>query len=464
MRVHVDIFILYHFRLAYRNNRQIDIPKKKSYFFAAHHVGKHVLNSENYDFLVVGAGIIGLAISKELTERFPSAKIGLIEKEKSIGMHASGRNSGILHSGIYYPQDSLKAAVCAKGAKQMVLFAKEHGIPCHKIGKVIIATCVSDIPTIDFLLKNAANNKLNAERLDENQIKEIEPHANAYHGGIFTPDTASIDSKKVLAKLSEIVTSRGVKLHLDQEIKAIDKSRKLARSSKQTFSYGYLFNASGSGTDKIAKMFGLAQDYRLLPFKGIYYKLCKEKNYLMNGNIYPVPDLQLPFLGVHFTKDIHGEIYVQPTAIPAFGRENYGLIQGISPEAFRIIKDISLMYIANQQNFRTLIHSEIKKYIKKHFINGAKKLITSIRMEDLLPSNKVGIRPQLINLKNRKIEMDYIIEQDSHSMHILNAISPAFTSAFSFAELLINRLELDYKDAINVGTPFKRIEIASRKR
>ena len=252
---------------------------------------------------------MGLAISKELTERFPSAKIGLIEKEKSIGMHASGRNSGVLHSGIYYPQDSLKATVCAEGARQMVLFAKEHGIPCVKIGKIIIATCASEVPTIDFLLKNAANNKLNAERLDEKQIKEIEPHANPYQAGIFTPETASIDSKKVLAKLSDIVSSRGVKLHLDQEIKAIDQTRKLASTSKNNFSYGYLFNAAGSGTDKIAKMFGLAQEYRLLPFKGIYYKLRKEKNHLVNGNIYPVPDLQLPFLGVHFTKDIHGDIY-----------------------------------------------------------------------------------------------------------------------------------------------------------
>ena len=402
--------------------------------------GNTELNSNKYDFLIVGAGIMGLAITKALTERFPSAKIGILEKEKSIGMHASGRNSGVLHSGIYYPQDSLKAKVCAEGARQMSRFAEEHKIACAKVGKVIIATCEKDLATLDYLLNNATNNQIAAERLDEKQIKELEPHANPYQAGIYTPDTACIDSKQVLQKLHEIITSRGVTLHLQQEIKTIDRQRQLACTVNNKFSYGYLFNAAGAGTDKLAKLFGLAKNYRLLPFKGIYYKLSKEKSELVKGNIYPVPDLQLPFLGVHFTKNIHGDVYVGPTAIPAFGRENYGVLQGISLEALRIMKDIGLMYLANQQNFRLLIHSEIKKYSKKYFIQGARRLISTIREEDLLPSNKVGIRPQLINLAKRKIEMDYIIEQTQDSMHILNAISPAFTSAFSFAELLLNRM------------------------
>lgn len=398
------------------------------------------MENKNYDFLIVGAGIIGLSIAKELSERYPSKKIAIIEKEKQIGLHASGRNSGVLHSGIYYPQDSLKATVCSEGAKRMAQFAKEHHIACKKTGKVIIATSENDLPTIDFLLNNAARNKINAERLNEDEIKKIEPHANPYQLGIYTPDTACIDSKQVLEKLCEMMAARGIALHLDQKVLGVDVTKKQVKTSRDYFNYGYLFNCAGAGTDQIAKMFGLAKDYTLLPFKGIYYKLRKEKNHLVNGNIYPVPDLKLPFLGVHFSRAMNGEIYVGPTAIPAFGRENYGLIQGINVEAFRIIKDMTMMYLANQQNFRLLMYSEIKKYFKHYFIHSARKLIASVEKGDLQSSNKVGIRPQLINLAKRKIEMDYIIEQDAHSMHILNAISPAFTGAFAFAELLVERV------------------------
>jgi (S)-2-hydroxyglutarate dehydrogenase len=401
--------------------------------------GKDV-NSEKYDFVIVGAGILGLSVAHALTNQYPFAKIILLEKEKSLGLHASGRNSGVLHSGIYYPKDSLKAKVCADGAKRMFNFANDNHILCHKTGKVIIAASPSDLPTLDFLLKNAAHNQITALRIDAKQIHDLEPNANAAYGGIFTPDTACIDSKQVLEKLSAIILSRRAKIYFQQGIEAINKKKQQAFTKTHTFSYGYLFNTAGAWTDKIAKMFGLARDYRLVPFKGIYYKLKKDKNHLVNSNIYPVPDLQLPFLGVHFSKNIFGDVYAGPTAIPAFGRENYGIVQGMNVEAVRIMKDILLMYAANQQNFRKLIHTEIKKYHKKSFIHCAKKLIPNIAMHDLIPADKVGIRPQLINIKQKKIEMDYIIEQDAYSMHVLNAISPAFTSAFSFAELLVNRM------------------------
>jgi len=410
-----------------------------------------LLNSKKYDFLIAGAGIIGLSVAKELTERYPSAKIAILEKEQRIGMHASGRNSGVLHSGIYYPQDSLKSQVCAVGAKRMFHFAQEHKIPCKKMGKIIIATSEQEVPIIDFLLKNAANNNIQAQRLNEKEIKEIEPHASPFQCGIFAPDTASIDSKKVLETLREIITSRGVDLYFGQEVLAISTKNNLVKATSEKFHYGYFYNCAGAGTDKIAKMFGLAKDYALLPFKGIYYKLSKERSHLVNGNVYPVPDLKLPFLGVHFTKTINGDIYVGPTAIPAFGRENYGVVQGVSTEAFRILKDITLMYIANQQNFRLLMHSEMKKYLKPYFIRAARKLISSIDTKDLQASNKVGIRPQLINLAKRKIEMDYIVEQDANSLHVLNAISPAFTGSFRFAELLVDRMQHNKQELLAVN-------------
>ncbi len=399
-----------------------------------------LLNSKKYDFLIIGAGIVGLSVAKELTEKFPTATIAIIEKEKEIGMHASGRNSGILHSGIYYPEDSLKAKVCAEGARRMMDFAGEHKIACKKIGKIIIPTCQQQLPALDILLKNAANNHIKAYQLDENEIKKIEPYANVFQYGIHTPDTASIDSKAILKKLSAIIVSRKVDLYLNHELLSASEKINEILTSKDKFHFDYLFNCAGAGTDKIAKMFGLAKDYTLLPFKGIYYKLTPQKNHWVNGNIYPVPDLTLPFLGVHFSRSINGDVYVGPTAIPAFGQENYGLLKGMSADAFRIVKDILSMYWANQQNFRKLMHTEMKKNIKHYFIKNAQQLISSITTHDLLTSNKVGIRPQLINIRKRKIEMDYIIEQTPCSLHVLNAISPAFTSALCFAELLVNKI------------------------
>jgi L-2-hydroxyglutarate oxidase len=327
----------------------------------------------------------------------------------------------------------------------MFHFAQEHGLSCKKLGKVIIANSEQDISTLTLLLKNAAQNKIKAEYLDEKAIKEIEPYANPMQFGIYTPDTACVDSKQILEKIREIITSREVKFYFGEEVISIDKNAKHVKTPNEKISYGYLFNSAGAHTDKIAKMMGLAKDYMLLPFKGMYYKLSKEKNHWVKGNIYPAPNLNLPFLGVHFTRTMNGEVYVGPTAIPALGRENYALAKGMSLEAFRILKDITMMYLANQQNFRMLMHSEIKKYSKYYFTQAAQKLVSSIKAADLLPSNKVGIRPQLINLAKRTIEMDFIIEQESHSMHVLNAISPAFTSAFSFAELLVNRMYTVYK-------------------
>lgn len=396
--------------------------------------------SQQYDFVIIGAGIIGLSLAWSLIQRYPRAKIAVIEKEPQIGLHASGRNSGVLHSGIYYGQDSLKAKVCADGAQRMLAFADEHHIPYRKTGKVIIATQPDELPALQVLLQNAAHNGIRAERLDADAIREIEPDANPYQAGIYTPDTASIDNKAVLKKLQALILNAGVQLHLGQKVMTASPAKKTLTTPQTTYHYGYLFNCAGAGTDTIAKLFGCAANYRLLPFKGIYYKLSKTAAARVKGHIYPVPDLHLPFLGVHISRNMNGEVYVGPTATPAFGRENYGLIHGISWEAPRIMTDIACMYVANQQNFRLLMHTEIRKYFKSHFVRAARKLMPMLAATDFLPANKVGIRPQLINIAERKIVMDYIIEQQNDAMHVLNAISPAFTGAFAFAEMLLTRL------------------------
>jgi len=395
------------------------------------------------DYLIVGAGIVGLTVARELRKRHPASSIILLEKEPDVGMHASGRNSGVMHSGIYYGSSTLKARVCSTGAARMRDFAAEHGIACNRSGKVIIATSEQDLPVVERLLNNAKENGINAERLDEAGVRQHEPHASPYKVGIYSPDTAVIDSKAVVRKLRELLEQSGVQFRFGEPVTAVQQETKTVQTPKGRYEYGFLFNCAGASADRVAKLFGLGADYTLIPFKGIYYKLRPERSELVRSNIYPVPDINLPFLGVHLTRVISGDVYVGPTAIPAFGRENYGILKGMElGESLKIGGELISMYLENQQNFRLLVHTEVRKYLKPYFVEAAQKLMAELRPDDLVACDKVGIRPQLVNTKKKSLEMDYIIEQTPHSLHVLNAISPAFTSSLAFAEWIVDKAEV----------------------
>jgi len=396
------------------------------------------MTENSYDYLIVGAGIVGLTVAHELKTRFPSARIGVIDKEANAGIHASGRNSGVLHSGIYYSSDTLKAKVCAEGARRMMDFASEHGIPCSKFGKVIVATSDKDLPTVERLLRNASDNGIRSWRIDEQQLAELEPYAARGPAAIYSPDTAVIDSRAVVNKLTVLLEQQGVQFLWRHGFKKLGQPGEIV-TDQGTLSYGYLFNCAGAYADVVAKSFGLAGEYALVPFKGIYWKLRPEAEHLVRANIYPVPDIELPFLGVHLTRVISGDVYVGPTAIPALGRENYGLIEGIKPlEAMEVGYRLAGMYLANRHNFRNMAHLELSKYLKHNFLAAAQRLLPSITSEDMIPTPKAGIRPQLVNLREGKLEMDYIFQHTDRSTHVLNAISPAFTSSFAFAEMIVN--------------------------
>jgi L-2-hydroxyglutarate oxidase len=394
------------------------------------------------DFLIIGAGIVGLTVARELNLRHPFSTIIILEKEPNIGLHASGRNSGVLHSGVYYGNDTMKAKVCSTGAARMREFAEEHGIPFDRSGKVIIASTEDDLVTIHRLLKNAKDNGVRAELLDEDGVKAIEPHASPYKMGIYSPDTAVIDSNAVINKLRSLLLDLGVKIIFNASLQGVFVSDKFVNTSVGRYSYGFLYNCAGASADIVAKKFGHSRDYSLIPFKGIYYKLRPEKSHLVRSNIYPVPDVNLPFLGVHLTRVISGDVYVGPTAIPAFGRENYGVLQGIKfLEGLKISSELIAMYFENKQNFRSLVHVEMKKYLKPWFVASARKLMNELQDDDLIPCDKVGIRPQLVNIKTRSLEMDFILEKGENSLHVLNSISPAFTSSLAFAEKIVDKSE-----------------------
>ena len=392
-----------------------------------------------YDYIVVGAGIVGLSVAAELLKRQPGLSIAILDKEMQAGLHASGRNSGVLHSGIYYASDTMKAQVCAEGGRRMIEFAREENINFSQNGKVIVATSEDQLPTVDRLLNNAANNNIPAERIDNKQLLEFEPYATPdSSAAIYCPTTAVIDSKAVVKRLEDKLKAQGVTFLFNTEVLSYVKQGKI-ETSHGSLQYGFLYNCAGAYADKLAKLFGVAGDYELIPFKGIYWKLSEQTNHKIKGNIYPVPDVSLPFLGVHLTRVINGEVYIGPTAIPAFGRENYGYLSGIKPqEALRITINLTGMYLKNRNNFRSIVHLEMSKYWKYNFLAAGQKLMPSLSADDMVPTTKAGIRPQLVNVKTGSLEMDYIFESTPDSLHVLNAISPAFTSSFAFAEKIID--------------------------
>lgn len=393
------------------------------------------------DYVIVGAGIVGLAIARDLARREPGASITVFEKELRLGEHASGRNSGVLHTGIYYPAGTLKAKLCRAGAEAMLEYAAAHGIPHRRDGKVIVATCAEDARGLDALLANAHAAGIRAVRVGPDEIRELEPHAANEFGGIHCADTAVIDSPAVLESLRDGLERAGVDIVRDEQVVAIDEARREVRTTQHTRAYGLLVNAAGAHADTVARMAGVGREYRLVPFKGLYYKLAPEYAARVRGSIYPVPNPSLPFLGIHFTRVISGDVYVGPTAIPALGRENYGLLAGARPiEAARTALQLARLYARNQQNFRALVHAELPRYAPGRFLRAARRLVDRLEPDWLKRSPKVGIRPQLLNTRTGRLEMDFVVERGKHSIHVLNAISPAFTSSFAFASFVVETM------------------------
>ncbi len=397
--------------------------------------------NQTSDYLIVGAGIIGMAIARALKARWPDTTIAILEKEDRIGVHASGRNSGVLHSGIYYPKGTLKALLCKAGSQAMFAYAEENRIPVRRDGKVIVATSETNARGLDQLMANAQANAIRAERLDSAGIRQFEPHARAEFGGIFCADTAVIDSVALLNTLRTQLQQQGVRIETAQTLTAINDAGCVAQTQTRHYSYGLLINAAGAYADRVAHMADVGRNYRLVPFKGIYYKLTPEAADRVRSSIYPVPNPLLPFLGIHFTRVINNDVYIGPTAIPGLGRENYGLIKGARPlEALTIGVELARLYITNPQHFRNLVHSEIPHYLQSRFLAAARKLVDQLEPEWIKPTPKVGIRPQLVDTRAGRLEMDFVVERGQHSIHVLNAISPAFTSAFAFADYVVERI------------------------
>ncbi len=382
-------------------------------------------------YLIIGAGITGLTIARELVLR-GQKNILVIEKEKQTGLHASGRNSGVLHAGIYYTPDSLKAKFCVEGNRLLTEYCGKNNLNLNKCGKVIVATGKEKIPALYRLQERAGQNGVRSRFINEKELKDIEPYAYTYKEAIFSPDTSVFNPVEILNSIyNELLESGAVKVLFNTGFMAPGSNGSVS-TTQGPIKYGRLINASGAYSDKIAHSFGIAENYKILPFLGTYSMIASDKSFLVNGNVYPVPDERTPFLGVHFTRGHNGTVYIGPTAIPAIGRESYNFISNYSLETFTILYRDFMMFFLNGA-FRDNALAEVKKYTGHFLFNEAKKMIPSLEKDQVLKTTKAGIRPQLVDWESKEMVMDFKIHREGNTVHILNAISPAFSSSMAFA-------------------------------
>ena len=391
--------------------------------------------AESADVLIVGGGIIGLALARELVAQ-GRENIVILEKEPELGRHASGRNSGVLHAGIYYAPDTMKARSCLPGNFLMRPYCREKGLPVLEAGKVIVARTEAELPALDELHRRATANGARVEFVDERQLAELEPMARTVGRALWSRDTAAVDPREVLRALRADLEGTGrVRIRTGCTFLGVEGVRAV-RTSQGPIAYRRLINTAGAYCDRVARPFGLAGEYRLIPFKGIYRKLRQGATYPVNGNIYPVPDIRNPFLGVHFSRSVHGDVYLGPTAIPAFGRENYGVLRGVDREGLGILASDAVLFFANPR-FREVALVEPRKYLATFFNRDAARLVKRFDPSLFEKATKVGIRPQLVNWRTKELVMDFLVEAKDETVHVLNPISPAFTSSMDLAKTVV---------------------------
>ena len=393
-----------------------------------------------FDFLVIGGGVIGISIARELKSRNPNSGVCILEKEHQCGLHASSRNSGVLHAGFYYTADSLKARFTKEGNQRLTKYCEVKNLALKKCGKLVVAQNESELVWLDELMTRARNNGVPLELITAEESQAIEPRAKTYQKALFSPTTASINPTELVKSLLSDAIQEGVQLKTNtQYIHRVGKSS--IKTSNGIFEAKYIINAAGLYADKIGRDFNFSKDYRILPFKGLYL-YSNEPLGALNTHIYPVPDLTNPFLGVHFTITSDDKIKIGPTAIPAFWREQY---QGWSnfnmPELTEIILRQAGLFLSSNFDFKALAFRELKKYSKPLLVSLATKLAKGVDIKHYRQWGLAGIRAQLLNIRKKELEMDFVLEGDKQSMHILNAISPGLTCALPFADYVCDQIE-----------------------
>jgi len=405
------------------------------------------MTNAHCDVLIVGGGMVGLCLAHQLLERSITKNITVLDKEPELGRHSSGRNSGVLHAGLYYKPGSIKAQVCVGGARRLRAWVEERGLPLNSCGKVIVPPRPELDGQLDVLAERGTANGATVEFLDESQLRELIPEARTASGrALWSPNTAVVKPITVVRHLQQELQERGVSFLTGRPgWTAEPEDRQLRLADGGTIVYGHLINCAGLQADRVAHPFGVGHQYTLLPFKGLYWQLKAGCPIQPRTNLYPVPDLNVPFLGVHFTPsaDPTPMVSIGPTATPAWGRENYRGLQALEPAmAAANLALLASQYLANRGGFRRYVHEQAFLALPPLLLRAAQQLIPTVRAEHLELSQKVGIRSQLFNRHTQRLEDDFLCLPGPASTHVLNAISPAFTASFALADLILDEAAL----------------------
>jgi (S)-2-hydroxyglutarate dehydrogenase len=387
------------------------------------------------DVLVIGGGIVGLAIADELLRVHPDLDVEIHDKETSLAQHASGRNSGVLHAGFYYSPDSMKARLTRVGNSLLREFCAERGVAVRDVGKVVVTRSAEELPLLHDLYERGVTNGVELEVIDERRLVELEPLARTHEQALWSPTTGSADPMAVITALGARVQERGGRVVLGSSVRAAGPG--WVTTSEGYRSVGHVVNAAGLHADTVGRWFGVGEEYRMLPFKGLYWYGSWPAGRLQR-HVYPVPDPRNPFLGVHLTVAADGRAKIGPTAIPALSREAYSGVAGLSAgEAWQVARTLPRFLASPHHDAKSLIASEMPKYLHSHLVKEAAQLVPSVRPEDFRTKGRAGIRAQLFDTRRNRLEMDFVVRPGPRSTHVLNAVSPGWTTALAMAREVV---------------------------
>jgi L-2-hydroxyglutarate oxidase len=397
----------------------------------------------NYDLIFIGGGIVGTASALQLLQK-KNLRILLIEAEDSLARHQTGNNSGVIHSGLYYKSGSLKALNCTRGREMLYEFCQSHSIPFDRCGKIVVATDESEIPALRMLEERGiANGLVGIKRLTKEEIKEYEPYANGIEA-LYVPQTGIVDYVAVTNKYARLIMKNGGEIKLNAKASSIkvNCNEIVVITEDDEFKTKYLVNCAGLFSDKVARMSGINPDVKIIPFRGEYYELKKEKQHLVKNLIYPVPDPQFPFLGVHFTRMIHGGVEAGPNAVLAFKRTGYKKTDIDLSQIAEMIFYSGFWKMA-KKHYRMGIEEFRRSFSKKLFVKSLQKLIPDLTEDDIVPGGS-GVRAQALD-RDGKLLDDFRIIQTDKMIHVLNAPSPAATASLSIGDTISDMIIKNFK-------------------
>ena len=383
------------------------------------------------DVLIIGAGVVGLSTGIALLQSRPNLKVVIADKEKDIGLHASGRNSGVIHAGFYYSPESLKAKFCRDGNFELRKLAKKYGIPVNDVGKVVVTRNEDEDSRLNTLFERGIANGVELEIHPQEKLKDFEPLAITHNRFMWSPNTGISDSIAIVKAMRDEFYSLGGVIEFGSKVKIVESKGEIVEASNE-FLFKHVVNAAGAQADRISRAVGVGSEYAMLPFMGVY-RATSEKNLPLKRLVYPVPHPINPFLGVHFTLTIDGKVKIGPTAIPIAGREQYSFTEGWSgSDIAQALKGMKSLVTGDSHDFGAILKSEWPKIIQGLLVKESIELVPSaIGVRDW-HRKPPGIRAQLVHLPTGKLEQDFIVTSQANATHILNAVSPGWTSSIPF--------------------------------